>query len=242
MGFAMIKKLVRASIFLAATSWLAGCALDPQYTVAKNESDVRQGISVRTGYPRCPDCNKVKTYTSSALTGYSWSYNANGQLTGRVYVGITNNQPQNALVYFLKVEQTNSGIFTSGAGVYLVDDAGNKKLLNEFQMNNELRLSAYQMKGYGRDAQCQSNIGYSCWWTDYFMLTPAILDHAINSGHPLTLFIGQVLAVATTDGFNRTTGAVPIGGTVTISSAYLKTLRDELASRGIQLPSDAVRQ
>jgi len=236
----MIKKLARTSIFLAATSLFAGCALGPQYTVAKNESDVRQGISVRTGYPGCPDCNKVQTYTSPALTSYSWSHNSsNGQLTGRVYVGITNNQAKNAHVYFLKVEQTNSGIFASGAGVYMVDEAGNKKSLNEFQMNNELRLSAYQMKGHGRETQCQRNIGYSCWWTDYFMLTPAILDHAIDSGYPLTLFIGQIRAVATTDGFNRTTGAVPIGGTVTVSSAYLKTLRDELASRGVQLPSTA---
>jgi hypothetical protein len=234
-------KIVPTSIFIVAILFLAGCS-SPKYSVAKNESDVRQGISIDSGYPGCPDCYKVKTYTSSALASYSWMHNESpvdkGQLTGRVYVGITNNQLKNNNIYFLKVDQTNSGVFASGAYVYLIGASGSKKSLNDFEMNNELVLSAFQMKGYGKNKQCQSNIGFSCWWTDYFLLTPATLNQAIDSGQPLTLFIGQGRTVATTDGYNRKIDAVPLGVTLTINSEYLKTFRDELVSRGVQLPSD----
>ncbi len=240
----MFKRLVHSLMFLIALHLLAGC-MSPKYSVAKNESDVRQGISVDSGYPGCPDCNKVMTFTSSALTSYGWSYNASpndkGQLTGRVHVGVTNNQPNNSNVYFMEVEQTNSGIFSSWATVSLVDDAGNKMLLNKVGMNNELGLAVYQMKGYGKNKQCQGNIGFSCWWTDYFMLTPEVVNHAIDSGHPLTIFIGQDRAVAATDGFNRKIEAVPVGATVTVSSEFIKIFRAELASRGVQLPSSVER-
>lgn len=235
----MIKQIVRISIFLVAIPLLAGCS-SQKYSVATNESDVRQGISVDSGYPGCPDCSKVITYTSPALTSYSWrdtSSNEISQLTGRVHVGVTNNQPKHNNTYFLEVDQTNTGIFTSGASVYLIDDSGNKKSLFDFEMNNELVFSAFQMKGYGKSKQCQRNIGFSCWWTDYFFLSSSTLNHAIDSGKPLTLFIGQVRAVAATDGFSRTVQSVPVGATITISNEYLKIFRDELSARGVQLPS-----
>jgi hypothetical protein len=211
--------------------------MSPKYTVANNESDVRQGISVESGYPGCPDCAKILTYTSSALTSYSWMYNASvddkGYLSGRVHVGITNNQPSHDNVYFLKVEQTNSGIFIMGASVYLVDNSGNKKSLSYAQIN-----------GYGlnKPKECSNNIGQSCWWTDNFWLTAATLNQAIDSGKPLTLFIGQNRAIAANDGFSRTVQSVPVGVTITISNDYLKIFRDELSVRGVQLPSTAELQ
>lgn len=235
----MIKQIVHISIFLVAIPLLAACS-SPKYSVATNESDVRQGISVDSGYPGCPDCSKVITYTSSALESYSLrdtSSNEGGQLTGRVHVGVTNNQPKHNNIYFLKVDQTNSGIFTSGASVYLIDDSGNKKSLFDFEMNNELVFSAFQMKGYGKNKQCSRNVGFACWWADYFFLPSSTLNHAIDSGKPLTLFIGQVRAVSATDGFSRTVQSVPVGATITISNEYLKIFRDELSARGVQLPS-----
>lgn len=228
----MIKQLVRISVLLVAIHFLAGCS-SPKYSVAKNESDVRQGISVDSGYPGCPDCSKVMTYTSSALTSYSWMRNESsadkGYLTGRVHVGITNNRAGHKNAYFLKVDQTNSGIFTLGASVYLTDNSGNRKL-----------LSYAQMEGYDQNKpkECSDNIGHSCWWTDYFWLTAATLNQAIDSGKPLTLFIGQDRTVAATDGYSRTVQFVPVGVTITISNEYLKILRDELSVRGVQLPSD----
>ena len=229
----MIKQIASTSMFLVAMLLLAGCS-SPKYSVAKNESDVRQGISVDTGYPGCPDCSKVITYTSSALTSYSWMHNANaidqGQLTGRVHIGVTNNQSKNDNVYFLKVDQTNSGVFAADAFVYLVDDSGNRKSLSESEMNNELVFSAFQMKGYGKHKQCQGNVGLSCWWTDYFWLSAETLNHAIDSRQPLTLFIGQGRAVATNDGYNRKIDVDPLGVTLTIKSEYLKIFRDEFSS------------
>ncbi len=227
----MNMQLVRTSIFLVALFYISGCAISPKYTVAKNESDVRQGISVDSGYPGCPDCSKVMTYTSSALTGYYWMYNENvnykGQLTGRVYVGVTNNNPNHSNTYFLKVDQTNSGIFTYGASVYLIDDSGNK-----------MQFSYAQMNGYdlNKPKTCSNNVGQSCWWTDYFWLANAKLNQTINSGKPLTLFIGQDRNVAATDGFNRTIQSVPVGVTINISNEYLRIFKEELSVRGVQLP------
>lgn len=142
----MTKHLVRTLIFVVAISCFSGCAMSPKYTVAQNESDVRLGISVDSGYPGCTGCSKVMTYTSSALTGYYWRYfestNDQGQLTGRVHVGVTNNQPDNSFVYFLKIDQTNSDVFSSWATVSLVDEAGAKTLLNKdgMNMNNGLAV------------------------------------------------------------------------------------------------------
>ena len=45
----MIKQLVRISVFIGAIYLLSGCS-SPKYSVAKNESDVRQGISVESGF------------------------------------------------------------------------------------------------------------------------------------------------------------------------------------------------
>ncbi len=226
----MIKQLVRISVLLVAIHFLAGCS-SPKYSVAKNESDVRQGISVESGYPGCPDCSKVMTYTSSALTSYSWMHNAGsgdqGYLSGRVHVGLTNNRPGHNYAYFLKVDQTNSGIFALGATVYLIDNSGKRQW-----------LSYAQMEGYDQNKpkECSDNIGHSCWWTDYFWLTAATLNQAIDSGKPLTLFIGQDRTVAATDGYSRADQSVPVGVTTTISDKYLKIFRDELSIRGIQLP------
>lgn len=227
----MIKHLVRISAFLVAIQLLAACS-SPKYSVAKKESDVRQGISVESGYPGCPDCSKVMTYTSSALTSYLWRHNASsadqGYLSGRVYVGLTNNRPGHNNAYFLKVDQTNSGIFMVGASVNLVDNSGNKQL-----------LSYAQIEGYdlNKPKVCSNNIGQSCWWTDIFWLSTATLNQAIDSGKPLTLFIGQGRAVAATDGYSRTVQSVPVGTTITINNEYLKIFRDELSVRGVQLPS-----
>jgi hypothetical protein len=227
----MIMHLVRTSIFLVILFCFSGCAISPKYTVAQSESDVREGISVDSGYPGCPDCSKVMTYTSSALTGYYWMYNESvndkGQLTGRIHVGVTNNQPNHSNSYFLKVDQTNSGVFIYGATVYLVDDAGNKKQLTSAQMN-----------GYDLDRpkKCSNSVGQSCWWTDYFWLPNATLNQIINSGKPLTLFIGQDRNVAATDGFNRTVQSVTVGVPVNLSNEYLKIFKNELSVRGVQLP------
>lgn len=90
------------------------------------------------------------------------------------------------------------------------------------------------MKGYGNNQQCSNKIGFSCWWTDYFWLSASKLNQIIDSGKPLTLFIGQDRAVAANDGFNKTIQTIPVG--VTVSNEYLKIFKDELSVRGAPLP------
>jgi len=54
----------------------------------------------------------------------------------------------------------------------------------------------------------------------------------INSGKPLTLFIGQDRNVAATDGFNRTVQSVTVGVPVNLSNEYLKIFKNDYRFAG----------
>ncbi|MCR4304899.1 MAG: hypothetical protein NUV63_11880 [Gallionella sp.] len=221
---------------------LSGCS-SSKYSVAQNETDVRQNISEISGYPGCPDCSMVKTYTSPALLGYSWRSNAdnfdNGYLTGRIYIGITNNQPDNRFAYFLKIDETNSNEFAGGETIFnLIDQAGKEISLADLRMNEGLSQAhrehaSYQMKGYFKDRQCQGNVGRSCWWSDYLLLSPQIMNEIMKSGKPLTVFIGVNHYVAANDGFNRKTVNNPVGTTISIKNEYIAAFLDEMKKRNI---------
>jgi len=228
----MKKSFQLASVVFASTVLLSACVVPPQFKTAQNISDVKQGILDYSGTPKCRDCAKVQTHISSSLASYSWRYdgsgNDQGNLTGRIHIGVTNNQPNHSNLYFLKIEQTNSGVFNSGAGVLLMHDNGNSDVMPRIEQPDGFEVN---------QKQCTANYS-SCWWTDYFQISSTVIQNAIDSGKPLIIDIAQVRSNLTNDGYKHKTELVPLGVRVNVNSEYLKAFRDELVVRGIQLPTN----
>jgi len=228
----MKKSYQLASVVFASTVLLAACVVPPQFKTATNFSDVKQGISDFSGTPRCRDCAKIQTHLSSSLNSYSWQYNGSGSdqgyLSGRIHVGVTNNQSSHNNMYFIKIEQTNSGVFNSGAAVLRIRDNGSSDVMLKIEQPDGIEVT---------QKQCTAN-NSSCWWSDYFQISSTTIQNAIDSGKPLIIEIGQVRSNVTNDGYKQKTELVPIGVRVNVNSEYLKAFRDELAARGVQLPTN----
>jgi hypothetical protein len=226
-----MNKLFYLTLVALVTAALLAACTGPQNRVANNTADVRQGISDFSGTQQCRECSKIQTHLSSALASYSWRHHASasdqGYLTGRIYVGVTNNQPNHRNMYFMKVDQVNSGIFNSDVGVVLINADGGSQIMLKIEQPDGYQINPY------RCAQSFS----SCFWSDYFQLPTAVIQNAIDTGKPLTIDIGQVRSNTTNDGYKNKSELVLLGVRVEVKSEYLKTFRDELAYRGVQLPT-----
>ena len=227
-----MNKLLQLTLEVFTTAALLAACVGPQSRVAQNASDVKLGISDFSGTQQCRECSKIQTHLSSALTSYSWRHHASesdqGNLTGRIYVGVTNNQPNNRNIYFLKVDQVNSGIFNSNVGVVLIQDDGNSQTMPRIEQPDGYQVNLNQ---------CAQGFS-SCFWSDYFQLPTALIQSAIDTGKPLRIDIGQVRSNMTNDGYKHKPELVPLGVRVEVKSEYLKAFRDELAAREIQLPTN----
>jgi len=112
--------------------------------------------------------------------------------------------------------------------VLLIHDDGNSQVMPKIEQPDGFEVTK---------KQCSANYS-SCWWSDYFQISSATIQNVVDSGKPLTIDIGQVRSNLTNDGYRQKTELVPIGVRIKVNSDYIKAFRDELATRGIQLPTN----
>jgi len=203
---------------------LAGCATPSK---PLSEEDVSKGIQLQTGYPSCPACSKVKTYSSPPVVRIATRY-ANAQATGwinaKVSLVLTNQNKDFIPRYQLVAEFVNSGDFQSRTDLFI----GGSKL---------------ETVGERQHAQCFSNIGTGCSWVQAYALDAKRIEDAMDSGTGIELFVGkQVQSVSqTNNGYTQQAirNTALAGESATISSSAIAGFVKGLHAKGVDIPTSA---
>lgn len=208
-------------IFALSLAVLTGCAVTPQPI---SESDVRDGIEMKTGYLGCLTCSKVKTYSSPLIARVSAKFSdpeAIGWINVKLNLALTNRTENFVSQYQLIAEFTNNGFFSDGADVYI----------------DGVKLNA---AGDRQGVKCFSNIGSGCSWTQAYVLDHKGVEDALKSASGINLFIGKpVLTMAlTNDGYMQRPIAkrTIVGVRETIPSWAVVGFIKGLQARGAELP------
>jgi len=211
-----------ASLSLAPT----GCATPEALT----KDQVRDKITVHSGYPGCATCYKVKTFTSPVLAKLSSRVSEGAQqgwLNANVQLIMTNNTEGNLPEYRLQLEMVNNGIFSSDVKVRFRGQHGLQDALSPV--------------GDPDEKQCFSKFGYGCSWTQTVALPTYAVQNALADNVSLNLFVGVNVdtSVKSNDGYRLVTKASneSVGKNFTISSQLLKGFVEGVQLAGGTLPS-----
>jgi hypothetical protein len=206
---------------------LTGCATPEALT----KDQVRENITVHSGYPGCTSCYKVKTFTSPTLAKLSSHVSEGAQqgwLNAKVQLIITNNTEGNFPEYRLQLEMVNNGLFSSGVKVRFRDLHGLKEALSPVDDFDEKR--------------CFSKLGSGCSWTQTVKLPTQTVQNALADNVSLDFFVGVNVAssVKSNDGFRLVIKASneSVGKNFTISSESLMGFVEGVQLAGGTLPTE----
>ncbi|WP_368649244.1 hypothetical protein [Castellaniella ginsengisoli] len=203
------------------------------YNVDSLSSDaVAQHTRVQIGTSECPDCFKLKTYTTAPIPGRSFRV-VTPELTGWINVGfrlaVTNVTENHVPQYRLIANLTNNGAFINEVSFFVEGEDGEYVLLNS--------LNKYGMN-------CFSNIATGCSWKEEILLPIDRVDRALITDSPLNVLVGKVRSTrskTSSDGYNvkYETSFKHYGVTLTIPPASLKGLQQAVIQDGSAIPSSA---
>lgn len=206
---------------------LTGCATPEALT----KDQVRDKITVHSGYPGCTSCYKVKTFTSPVIVQLSAHVSEGAQqgwLNAKVRLIITNNTEGNLPEYRLQLEMVNNGLFSSGVKVRFRDLHGLQDALSPVGDSDE--------KG------CFSKLGSGCSWTQTVKLPTQSVQNALTDNVSLNFFVGVNVAssVKSNDGFRLVIKASDesVGKNFTISSQSLMGFVEGVQLAGGTLPTE----
>ena len=200
---------------------LVGCAAASQ---SISERDIQEGIKVASGYPGCPSCSKVKTYSSPLVSRISTRFSgpeAIGWINVKLSLALTNKTDNFIPQYQLIAQFTYSRDFSDWPEIYI----------------DGVKLSA---AGDRQDKKCFSSIGSGCSWTQAYVLDAKRVEDAMKSNSGIDLFIGKPVhtAVLANDGHIQRPIAkrTIIGVREAISSSVLAGFIKGLQARGADMP------
>lgn len=205
---------------------LTGCVAPEALT----KDQVKDKVTVHSGYPGCASCYKVQTFTSPVLARVSSRVSEGSQqgwLNAKAQLVMTNNTPRNFPEYRLQLEMVNNGVFASGVKVQMKDQQGISDTLSPVRGPD--------------DRQCFSNFGSGCSWTQTVTLPVRAVQDALAENRSLNMFVGTNVAtrVQSNDGYQPVTKVSNrlLGRNFTISSQALKGFVEGVQLAGATLPS-----
>ncbi|WP_343639675.1 hypothetical protein [Roseateles sp.] len=209
------------TISVLALVVLAGCAATPQ---SISEMDMQERIKLTSGYPGCPSCSKVKTYSSPLVSSISTRFSgpeAIGWINVKLSLALTNKTENFIPQYQLIAQFTNGGDFSDWTEIYI----------------DGVKLSA---TGDLQDKKCFNSIGSGCSWTQAYVLDAKRVEDAMKSNSGIDLFIGKPVhtTVLANDGYIQRPVAKKtiIGVREAISSSVLAGFVKGLQARGADMP------
>lgn len=201
---------------------LMGCSATPP---SLSEADMREGIRMTTGYPGCPSCSKVKTYSSPVIARISTRFSdreAIGWINAKLTLVLTNRTENFVPQYQLVAEFTNSGVFSEGTEIYI----------------DGTKLSA---AGDRQGDKCFSSIGSGCSWRQAYILDAKRIKDALKSTSGLVLFIGKPFQTFAreNDGYVQRSVAKQsiVGVRETLSPSVLAGFVSGLVAKGADMPA-----
>lgn len=220
-SFARITRRLAALLFVAAA---AGCA---SVSAPITGQAVSSGIKVQSGYEGCTGCDKVKTYTSPPVIDSAVNYSdevAKGWINAKVSLVATNNTEKNVPRFQLLAEFVNNGDFAQEADLYI---AG----------------AILPSAGPRQKANCFSNLGSGCSWTQAYALDASTVEAALKNGTGLSLFIGKAVRqlVKSNNGYTPTSSYKDMiaGMRADITPEALAGFVAGLKERGAEVPTSS---
>lgn len=206
------------------------------YNVDSTSSNaVAEHTKIKTGTPECPDCYKLKTYTTAPIPGRSHRVvtpEVTGWINVKTRLVVTNITEGYVPQYRLIAELTNNGDFMNEVSFFIQEGNGEHTQLSS--------LNKYGMN-------CFSNIATGCSWNEELLLPILQVEKARMTDTPLTIMVGQARSTRTktsTDGYSvkYENNVKYYGVTLAIPVASLTGLQQAVLQDGSPLPSLAITE
>ena len=234
-------RFVRTILATAYLGLLGACA-----TSARSFDD-GTSVQVETGYPGCPSCTKVRTFTSKTVASQMYAVrNADDETTGQhlsatVVLGISNRKISaddgtmaglQAADYLQQVNEPEARLFD---GEVATDANHPYRFVLRMHLNANVSdfvvelvegerftyLPAMRLEGEDNRRSCFAS---GCVWDADYVISARVMEEHIEKGTPLSIYIGHHLRhkVPSKDGMNMAVEKVNRGTYLNVSTAQLR--------------------